>query len=140
MAPDAGRDTLGIGLVTAVDQEGRPGAWGAGSIWLDVLRGSVVAAEMLGRAAGAILVEAGFSGRGGRLIRKVSRFGALGSGPGLAESAIIFYFYRYFGKKFNGEIRNRNVFMDLNGQLSSKNANNRPFSRAIHPPEQSRLF
>lgn len=84
--------TEGIGLVTAVAQA-------AGiSIWLDALIGSVVAAEIFGRTAGTILVEAGFSGRGGRLMRSVSRLGAFGSEPGVAESAIIVPFYSYFGK------------------------------------------
>jgi len=96
MAPEGGRETLGIGLVTAVDQAGVPG--GVGSRELDVFKGNVVAAEILGRAAGTILVDAGLSGRGGRLIRSVSRFGAFGSEPGEAESAIIISFYSYFGK------------------------------------------
>jgi hypothetical protein len=72
--------------------------------------GSVVAAEILGR--GVILVEAGFSGRGGRLIRNVSRFGAFGSGvledEGTAESAIM-PFYTYLWKMFNGEISNHHT-------------------------------
>jgi hypothetical protein len=63
-----------------------------------VFKGNVVAAEILGRAAGAIFVDAGLSGRGGKLIRNVSRFGALGSGPGVPDSAIIISFYSYFGK------------------------------------------
>jgi hypothetical protein len=88
-APEGGRETLGIGFVTAVDQAGAP-VCGAGSREVDALMGKVVAAEMLGRAAGAILVDAGFIGRGGRLMRNVSRLGALGSG--LAESAIIILF------------------------------------------------
>jgi hypothetical protein len=93
---DGGRATVGIGLVTAVDQAGVVA--GTGSMELEVFKGSVVAAEILGRAAGVIFVEAGLSGRGGKLIRKVSRLGALGSEPGEAESAIIVSFYSYFGK------------------------------------------
>jgi hypothetical protein len=91
-------EMLGIGLVTAVDQAGGTFETGAGSSWPEVVIGSVVAAETLGRC-GVILAEAGLSGRGGRLIRSVSRLGALGSEPsGLAESAIIFPFYSYSGK------------------------------------------
>lgn len=72
---------VGIGLVTAVDQAGGAPVEGAGSSCCDaILIGSVVAAETLGRgAAGEIFAEAGFSGRGGRLIRRVSRLGAFGS-------------------------------------------------------------
>jgi len=95
---EGGRVTLGIGLVTAVDQLGVVPVAGAGSSELEVFKGKVVAAEMFGRAAGAILVDAGLSGRGGKLIRKVSRFGAFGSDPGVGVSAIIFSFYSYFGK------------------------------------------
>jgi hypothetical protein len=84
---------LGIGLVTAVDQAGGTFKTGAGSSWPEVFIGKVVAAETLGRGVGLILEEAGFSGRGGRLMRSVSRFGALGSVPsGVAESAIMFLF------------------------------------------------
>jgi hypothetical protein len=83
--PEGGRETLGIGFVTAVDQAGAPGVCGAGSSEVEALMGKVVAAEILGRAAG-------FIGRGGRLMRKVSRLGAFGSGLGLAESAIIILF------------------------------------------------
>jgi hypothetical protein len=75
MVPEGGLDTLGIGLVTAADHAGAPA--GACSRPPDGVKGKVVAAEILGRAAGAILVDAGLSGRGGRLIRNVSRFGAL---------------------------------------------------------------
>ena len=89
--PEGGRETLGIGFVTAVDHAGAPAVCGVGSREVEALMGKVVAAEILGRAAGAILVEAGFSGRGGKLIRKVSRLGAFGSGEE-AESAIIFLF------------------------------------------------
>lgn len=95
---EGGLETLGIGFVTAVDQLGAVPGEATGSRELDVFKGNVVAAEMLGRAAGAILVDAGLSGRGGKLIRKVSRFGAFGSEPGVAESAIIMRFYSYFGK------------------------------------------
>jgi hypothetical protein len=85
---------LGIGLVTAVDQAGGTfeTGTGVGSSWLDVCIGSVLAAETFGRGVGFGLIfdEAGLSGRGGRLMRSVSRFGALGSEPsGLSESAII---------------------------------------------------
>jgi hypothetical protein len=45
-----------------------------------------------------ILVEAGLSGLGGRLMRNVSRFAALGSLPVLAESAMIMPFYSFSGK------------------------------------------
>jgi hypothetical protein len=84
---------LGIGFVTAVDQAGGAAGVGAGSKF-DVLRiGIVLAAETLGRGGTVIRVEAGFSGRGGRLMRRVSRFGAFGSLPsGLAASAIILVF------------------------------------------------
>ena len=91
-------DALGIGLVTAVDQAGGTDDVGVRSNCDVGFIGSVVAAETLGRGAGAILVDAGFSGRGGRLMRSVSRFGALGSEPGVAESAIIISFYSYSGK------------------------------------------
>ncbi len=99
-APEAGLAViLGIGLVTAVDHAGAAaGETGVSSICPLTCMGRVVAAEMFGRGAGAILAEAGLSGRGGRLIRNVSRFGALGSGFGVAESAIIRPFYSYFGK------------------------------------------
>lgn len=90
IAPEGGFEMLGIGLVVAEDQDGK---------WLDAFIGNVVAAEMFGRGAGEILVEAGLRGRGGRLIRRVSRLGAFGSdGRGLAESAIIVLFYSFFGK------------------------------------------
>ena len=69
MAPEGARDKLGIGLVTAVDQAGGTVGTGVGSIV--PLMGRVVAAEILGR--GVILVDAGLSGRGGRLMRRVSR-------------------------------------------------------------------
>jgi hypothetical protein len=59
----------------------------------------VVAPEILGR--GEICVAVGLGGRGGRLMRRVSRLGggeASPSGVGLAESAISRAFYRYFRK------------------------------------------
>jgi hypothetical protein len=93
-----GLETLGIGLVTAVDQAGGVPETGASSNWSDGLIGRVVAAEILGRGVGMILVEAGLSGLGGRLMRNVSRFWALGSALVLAESAMIQPFYSYFGK------------------------------------------
>jgi hypothetical protein len=88
-------EILGIGLVTAVDQAGGTfeTGTGVGSNWLDVCIGSVLAAETFGRGVGVIFADAGLRGRGGRLMRSVSRFGALGSEPsGLAESAIIYVF------------------------------------------------
>jgi len=104
MSPEGGRiPTFGIGFVTAVDQTGAVGACGTavmlgggGVGWI----GRVVAARTLGR--GVILVEAGLSGRGGRLIRNVSLFGKLMSGlseggGGVAESAILL-FIRIYGK------------------------------------------
>jgi hypothetical protein len=90
---------LGIGLVTAVDQAGATPVPGTGSSWLEVCIGSVVAAETFGRGVGVILEEAGLRGRGGRLMRRVSRFGAFGSLPsGVAGSAISDRFYTYFIK------------------------------------------
>jgi hypothetical protein len=97
IAPEGGRTRFrfGIGFVTAVVQTG---AVGEGStavklVWI----GSVVAAEILGR--GVILVEAGLSGRGGRLMRNVSRLGAFGSGlsedGGTPESAILLFILIY---------------------------------------------
>jgi len=67
MLPEGGRERFDIGLVTAVDQAGAFGP----VPWPEGLIGRVVAAEIFGR--GVILVEAGLRGRGGRLIRKVSR-------------------------------------------------------------------
>jgi hypothetical protein len=91
--PDEGLETLGIGLVTAVDQAGGD-ALATGVISIEAgFIGIVVAAETFGRD-GTILVDAGLSGRGGKLIRNVSRLGAFGS----AGSAIILPFYSYFGK------------------------------------------
>jgi hypothetical protein len=72
---------LGIGLVTAVDHAGGTFDAGAGTIWLEVVIGSVVAAETFGRGAGAIFADIGLRGRGGRLMRRVSRLGAFGSDP-----------------------------------------------------------
>jgi hypothetical protein len=104
---------LGIGFVTAVDQAGGTLGTGVGSNWVEVLIGSVDAAETFGRTGGVIFVDIGLRGRGGRLMRKVSRFGFFGSDPsGVTESAII-VFLSLNRKMFNGEIRNRNVFMSL---------------------------
>ena len=59
----------------------------------------MVAADTFGRAVGVIFEEAGLSGRGGRLMRSVSRLGAFESEPSeAAESAIVILFYSYFGK------------------------------------------
>ena len=92
-------DMLGIGLVTAVDQAGGRLLAGAGSNWPEVLIGSVEAADTLGRGVGVIFDVAGLRGRGGRLMRNVSRLGAFGSEPsGVAESAIVRRFYSYSGK------------------------------------------
>jgi len=86
-------EMLGIGLVTAVDQAGGTFVAGTGSNWLEDCMGSVVAADTFGRGVGVIFAEAGLSGRGGRLIRRVSRLGAFGSDPsGVAESAIFVLF------------------------------------------------
>ncbi len=82
-------EMLGIGLVTAVDQAGGTLLVGAGTSWPDWPRGKVVAAETLGRGVGVILPVAGRRGLGGRLMRRVSRFGAFGSLPsGVGASAI----------------------------------------------------
>jgi len=72
-------EMLGIGLVTAVDQAGGTFEGGVGSNCPEVFKGRVVAAEMLGRGVGVIFAVAGLRGRGGRLMRSVSRFGAFGS-------------------------------------------------------------
>ena len=90
MAPDAGLDAVGMGLVTAVDHAGL--VTGTGNSICPGFIGKVVAAETFGLIDGLILDDAGLSGRGGRLIRSVSRLGALGSYSGLAESAIILLF------------------------------------------------
>lgn len=96
---DVSLEMLGIGLVTAVDHAGGTLLTGAGSICPDVFIGRVEAADTFGRGGGVIFDVAGLSGRGGRLIRNVSRFGAFGSEPsGVAESAIIRRFYSYSGK------------------------------------------
>jgi hypothetical protein len=90
---------LGIGLVTAVDQAGGTTGVAVG-VTATVARGAdgfmgiVVAAVTLGRAArgGAV----GFRGRGGRLMRSVSRWGGLPSGFSasgvLPASAIVVLF------------------------------------------------
>jgi len=91
MEPEGGRVILGMGLVTAVDQAGGTDGAGAG-VMPEASMGIVVAAEIFGR--GVIEVEAGLSGRGGRLMRNVWRFGALGSFPagGGTESAMMCLF------------------------------------------------
>ncbi len=103
--PEAGRVRLGIGFVTAVDQAGGTFWTGAG-VWLGLdPSGSVVAPDTLGRTE--IWVAVGLAGRGGRLMRRVSRFGggeASPSGVGLAESAISRAFYRYFRKYSMGKL------------------------------------
>ncbi len=82
-----------MGLVTAVDQAGGTFDVGAGTNLPEEPIGSVVAAETFGRAAEAIFVEAGLRGRGGRLMRRVSRFGGFCPEPsGVAESAIFVLF------------------------------------------------
>ena len=91
-------EMLGIGLVTAVDHAGGTLLTGAGSSWLEVCIGRVVAAETFGLGVGVIFPVAGFNGRGGRLMRSVSRLGAFGSLPSGVESAIIMCFYSYFLK------------------------------------------
>jgi len=88
------REMLGIGAVTAVDQAGGALVMGAGSSCADLLMGTV--AVISGRGVGVILPVAGRRGRGGRLMRSVSRFGALGSLPSGVDSAIIMRFYRKF--------------------------------------------
>jgi hypothetical protein len=92
-------EMVGIGAVTAVDHAGGAPAVGAGSVWGTGRIGKVLGAGFTGRGTGIILADAGLSGRGGRLMRSVSRLGAFGSEPsGLAESAIIVPFYIYSGK------------------------------------------
>jgi hypothetical protein len=94
---EGGREMLPIGFVTAVDQAGgtletgadvAPGARIAGFI------GMVVAAETFGRFG--IADATGLSGRGGRLMRRVSRFGGFKSGfsdsGGLPASAMVVLF------------------------------------------------
>jgi hypothetical protein len=91
IAPEGGCDKFGIGLVTAVDQAGGIVCGGNCCVPPGPVICKVVAAEILGR--GVILVEAGLSGLGGRLIRRVSRCGceafvSLGGGVGGGESAM----------------------------------------------------
>jgi hypothetical protein len=74
-------ETLGIGLVTAVAQAGGTLEAGTDSNWPETCIGSVVAADTFGRDVGVILTDAGLRGRGGRLMRRVSRLGAFGSDP-----------------------------------------------------------
>jgi hypothetical protein len=92
------RIMLGIGLVTAVDQEGGICCAGTGLRLVGGrieagFIGRVVAAEIFGR--GATGVAAGLSGRGGRLMRRVSRFGGFNSGfsasGGMPSSAIVVF-------------------------------------------------
>ena len=91
------REIVGIGLVTAVDHAGGTFDTGAGSNWLDVVfMGSVVAADMFGLGVGGIFPVAGRSGRGGKLIRRVSRFGVFASLPSGVGSAIDLCFYSVF--------------------------------------------
>jgi hypothetical protein len=86
-------EMLGMGAVTAVDQAGGAPVEGVGTNWPEVPMGRVVAAETFGLGGVLIFPVAGRRGRGGRLIRNVSRFGAFGSDPwGVAESAIMFLF------------------------------------------------
>jgi hypothetical protein len=92
-------ETLGMGLVTAVDQAGGTFATGAGSNWLELCIGSVVAAETFGRGVGVIFVEAGLRGRGGRLMRSVSRLGAFGSDPGGVGASAIFVVFIVISEK-----------------------------------------
>ena len=97
--PDAGRVRLGIGFVTAADQAGGTFWTGAGVKFAFGPSGSVVAPETLGRGESCVAV--GLAGRGGRLMRRVSRFGGgelEPSGVGSAGSAISRAFYRYFRK------------------------------------------
>ncbi len=47
-------ETLGIGLVTAVDQAGGAFVTGVGTNWPEVFIGKVVAADTLGRGVGVI--------------------------------------------------------------------------------------
>jgi len=99
MEPDGGLAILLIGFVTAVDQAGGTLEMGAGvtpggRIAAGFI-GRVVAAEMFGRCAG-VVVAAGLSGRGGKAMRRVSRFGGFCSGlsdsGGLPASAMVVVF------------------------------------------------
>jgi len=74
-------ETVGMGLVTAVDQAGGTFVTGAGSNWPEVCIGSVDAAGTSGLGAGISFADAGLRGRGGRLMRRVSRLGVFGSDP-----------------------------------------------------------
>ena len=74
-------EELGMGLVTAVDQAGGTFETGVGSNWPEVFIGIVDAAETFGRGGDVIFADAGLRGRGGRLMRRVSRLGAFGSEP-----------------------------------------------------------
>ncbi len=82
MEPGAGRAILLIGLVTAVDQAGGTLEIGAGVApggrIAAGFMGNVVAAETFGRGGG-VEVTTGFRGLGGRLMRRVSRFGGFDS-------------------------------------------------------------
>jgi hypothetical protein len=90
---------LGIGFVTAVDQAGGTLETGAGSSPDVLFAGFWGELTMVARGVGVIRAEAGFRGRGGRLMRNVSRLGAFGSEPsGVADSAIDVCFYSYFSK------------------------------------------
>jgi hypothetical protein len=77
---EPGREMLDIGLVTAVDHAGGTFWGGTGTTVGFAPRGSVVAAETLGRGVKGLVI--GLGGRGGRLMRRVSRLGAFGSAPG----------------------------------------------------------
>jgi hypothetical protein len=98
--PEGGREMVGIGLVTAAAQAGGTPGLGVAGTGVGSKRGapsigSVVAADTFGR--GVILVEAGFNGLGGRLMRRVSRLGELGSEPS-GRSAMISLFIVISGK------------------------------------------
>jgi hypothetical protein len=88
-----------IGLVTAVDQAGGTLEAGAGVTpggrIAAGFMGSVVAAETFGRGGG-VDVTTGLSGRGGRLMRSVSRCGGFDSelpeSVGFPSSAMVVVF------------------------------------------------
>jgi hypothetical protein len=108
MEPDGGREMLAIGLVTAVDQAGGTLEMGAGVVpggrMAAGFIGRVVAAEIFGR--GGIELEAGLSGRGGKLMRSVSRFGGFSGfsdSGGLPASAMAVLF---IGIRVNVQWRN----------------------------------